>query len=133
MRTLRASASLLIALLSMTALAAAAPSAEPTPGTPPAPTAQRARWIVQASSVAAARRSVADVGATVDRELDIINGVSAYLNPRQSERLRARAGVRLYEDRAVQTRCLLGSVVSTTNTLVSPTNNTLATSPVGTV
>src|SRR5205807_3399771 len=64
---------------------------------------------------------------------DVCSSDLAYLNPRQIERLRARAGVRLYEDRAVQTRCLLGSVVSTTNTLVSSTNNTLATSPVGTV
>ena len=119
MRTVRASASILIALLSMTAT--------------PAPAPQQTLWIVQASSLPAARRSVADVGATVDRDLDIINGVSAYLNPWQLERLRRLAGVRLYEDRAVTTRCLLGSVVSTTNTLVSSTNNTLATSPVGTV
>jgi len=42
--------------------------------------------------------------------------------------------VRLFQDRAVSTRaCLLGSLVSTTNTLVSSVNNTVASSPVGTV
>jgi len=69
-----------------------------------------------------------------EQELDIIHGVSAYLNPWQIEHLRTRTGVRLFQDRAVSTRaCLLGSLVSTTNTLVSSVNNTVASSPVGTV
>ena len=135
MRTRHATGSMLIALLSMAALAAAAPVTAPAPVRPPAAaTAAPALWIVQATSVTAARRDLDGVGARVEQELDIIHGVSAYLNPWQIEHLRARCGVRLFEDRAVTTRaCLLSSVVSTTNTLVSSTNNTVASSPVGTV
>jgi len=66
-----------------------------------------------AASVAAARRSVAGVGARVEQELDIIHGVSAYLNPWQIEHLRTRTGVRLFQDRAVTTRgSLLGGVLA---------------------
>ncbi len=140
MRTFRAGVSMLIALLCMNAPAAAAPSTASVPPRAAASAAapQRTLWIVQASSLAAARRGVADVGAAVDQELDIINGVSAYLNPWQLERLRARAGVRLYEDRVVTTRgSLLGGalapVTSTTNSLVSGVNGAVASSPVGTV
>src|ERR1700756_4311473 len=95
MRAFYSGTSLLTALLCLTTLTAAAPAAEP---------AQRALWIVQAGSVAAARRNVAAVGGRVDRELEIINGVSVYLDPGPIERLRARAGVHLYEDRAVSPR-----------------------------
>src|ERR1700731_2392493 len=135
MRIRHAIGSMLIALLSQAALAAAPPVTTPGPVRPAtAPTAAPALWIVEAASVAAARRDVAGVGARVEQELDIIHGVSAYLNPWQIERLPTRAGVHLFEDRAVTTRaCLLSSVVSTTNTLVSSTTNTVASSPVGTV
>src|SRR6266446_10366012 len=64
MRIRHATGSMLIALLSMAALAAAAPVTAPAPVRPPAaPTAAPALWIVQAASVAAARRGVAGVGA----------------------------------------------------------------------
>ena len=98
MRTLRAATSVLIALLSMAALAAAAPvmTPEPVPSAAVAPEL----WIVQAASVAAARRSVDGVGARVEQELDIIHGVSAYLNPWQLEHLRTRARVRLFKDQS---------------------------------
>src|ERR1700720_3159061 len=129
MRIRHATGSMLIALWSMAALAAAAPLTTPGPVRPA--TAAPALWIVEAASVAAARRSVAGVGARVEQELDIIHGVSAYLNPWQIEHLRTRTGVHLFQDRALTTRaCLLGSVVSTTNTLVSSANNTVASSPV---
>ena len=134
MRIRHATGSILTALLSMAALAGPAPVTTPAPVRPSAASAAPAPWIVQAASVAAARRQVAGVGARVEQELDIIHGVSAYLNPWQIEHLRTRTGVRLFQDRAVSTRaCLLGSLVSTTNTLVSSVNNTVASSPVGTV
>jgi serine protease AprX len=100
MRIRHATGSLLIALLSIAALAAAAPV---TPVRPPAASAP-ALWIVQGTSVGAARASVTGVGARVDQQLDIIRGVSAYLNPWQVQRLRAQAGVRLYENRTVTMR-----------------------------
>ena len=90
MRIHHATGSIVIAVLSVTALAAAAPV---TPVRPPAATAAPALWIVQAASVAAARRDVDGVGARVEQELEIIHAVSAYLNPWQIEHLRARAGV----------------------------------------
>src|SRR3984893_17240024 len=125
MRIRHAIGSMLIALLSQAALAAAPPVTTPGPVRPAtAPTAAPALWIVEAASVAAARRDVAGVGARVEQELDIIHGVSAYLNPWQIGRLRTRPGVRLFEDRAVATRAsLLGAltapVASTTHPLVS--------------
>src|ERR1700732_1260813 len=103
MRIRHAIGSMLIALLSQAALAAAPPVTTPGPVRPAtAPTAAPAPgvWIVEAASVAAARRDVAGVGARVEQELDIIHGVSAYLNPWQIEHLRTHAGVRLFQDRA---------------------------------
>lgn len=101
MRSLRAGVSTLIALLPLTALA----GPETATAQPPAPAAaaagQRTLWIVQAGSLADARRNVADVGGRLDRELEIINGVSVYLDPWQIERLRARPGLHLYQDREV--------------------------------
>src|ERR1700687_4567778 len=105
MRIRHATASMLIALSSMAALAAAAPVTAPAPVRPPATAgAAPALWIVEAASAAAARRDVDGVGARVEQELDIIHGVSAYLNPWQIEHLRTRPGVRLVQDRAVTTR-----------------------------
>src|SRR6267378_3415985 len=79
----------LIALLFVgTALAGTAP---PTP----------ARYIVQAPTALAAHQYVERAGARVERDLPIINGVSAFLDPWEVTRLRATAGVRLYEDRAL--------------------------------
>src|ERR1700732_4817858 len=101
MRIRHAIGSMLIALLSQAALAAAPPITTPGPVRPATvPTAAPALWIVEAASVAAARRDVAGVGARVEQELDIIHGVSAYLNPWQIEHLRTHAGVRLFQDRA---------------------------------
>src|SRR5258706_7923967 len=70
---------------------------------PPLP----ARFIVQAQTAPAAQQYVERLGGRVERDLAIINGVSALLDPWQVDRLRATAGVRLYMDRAVATEGLL--------------------------
>src|ERR1700740_1427320 len=88
-----------LALLSVAVAAAGAPTYLP------------ARVIVQAQPTPAAHLYVERLGGRVEQDLTIINGVSAYLDPWQVDRLRATAGVRLYEDRAVATEALL-SVLS---------------------
>jgi serine protease AprX len=95
-------------------------------------------FIVQADSAERARAGVQAVHAQIEQPLDIIHAVSAYLMPWQLDELRHTRGVRVYEDRAIGTRSgLLGgitsSLTSTTNKVTSAANNTVASSPVGTV
>src|SRR5258706_5193738 len=90
----------LIAAMSLALLSVAVAAAEATPPLP-------ARFIVQAQTTPAAHQYVERLGAQVERDLAIINGVSAFLDPWQVDRLRATAGVHLYEDRAVATEGLL--------------------------
>src|SRR5882724_1762472 len=90
----------LIAAMSLALFSVAVAAAEATAPLP-------ARFIVQAQSTPAAQQYVERLGAQVERDLAIINGVSAFLDPWQVDRLRATAGVRLYEDRAVATEGLL--------------------------
>ena len=82
MRTLHSVGSMLIALALLCVAAAPVTVAEPAHT---AATAAPSLWIVQAESVAAARRSLARVNARAERELDIIHAVSAHLNPWQLE------------------------------------------------
>src|SRR5580765_78610 len=135
MRTLHSVGSMLIALALLCVAAAPVTVAEPAHT---AATAAPSLWIVQAESVAAARRSLARVHARAERELDIIHAVSAHLNPWQLEQLRASADVRLFEDRALMTRgsllqAVTTQVVSTVNSVSSATNAAVATSPVGVI
>ena len=62
------------------------------------------RYVVQSSSAADARQNVTSVGGGVSEELQIINGVSADLNPTQVTKLRALPNIRVSEDRQVGTR-----------------------------
>src|SRR5580765_5191818 len=130
MRTLHSVGSMLIALALLCVAAAPVTVAEPAHT---AATAAPSLWIVQAESVAAARRSLTRVHARAERELDIIHAVSAHLNPWQLEHLRASADVRLFEDRALMTRgsllqAVTTQVVSTVNSVSSATNAAVATS-----
>src|SRR6202167_3882861 len=84
--------SAVISLLSLAAASAATPSAD-----------GGARYIVQAANLRSARQDIARVGASVQRNLEIINAASAYLDPRQAARLRKTAGVHVFEDRSLTT------------------------------
>jgi serine protease AprX len=113
---------LIVSLTAFTVAAAtvATPSAREIP----------ARYLVQAGSVNAARERVDSVGATVERELEIVHGVSARLSAWQADRLRAMAGVRVFADRALSTRQtllsgLLGNVTSTLTSTVGDTTSTV--------
>src|SRR5580692_5012413 len=107
--------SLLVALLATAAVAAAVPAPLSAPqGAAATGTAARALWIVQARSASDARRSVTRVNGSIERELGIIHGVSAYLDPGQVEQLRADPGVHLFADRSVTTRTSALSAVTTT-------------------
>jgi serine protease AprX len=87
-----------------------------------------ARYLVQASSVDAARERVALVGARVERDLAIVHGVAVHLNPWQLERLRGMAGVSVFADRALQSRQLLSNLLgATTSTLTSTVGNVTST------
>src|SRR5258706_10810343 len=87
---------------------------------PPLP----ARFIVQAQTAPAAQQYVERLGGRVERDLAIINGVSALLDPWQVDRLRATAGVRLYEDRAVATEGLLNLLSPVTAPVVRVVSST---------
>src|SRR5258708_12174413 len=102
----------LIALLSVAA--AAAGTAPPRP----------VRFIVQAPTALAAHQTVERVGASVERDLPIINGVSAFLDPWEVTRLRATAGVRIYEDRALATEGLLNILSPVTAPVVQVVSST---------
>src|SRR5258706_5017907 len=90
-----AAALLTIATITTAAIAAAGASAAPT------------RYIVQAATVQDAHRHANRLGATVERDLAVINGVSVYLDPWQVKRLRTTPGGRLYEGRDLSTPGLL--------------------------
>jgi serine protease AprX len=92
-----------------------------------------ALYIVQAESLHTADKSVVRVNAKVEQEFEIIHSVSAYLTPKQVARLRATNGIRVYADRPVSERGLLGNLTSLTNNVVSSTNNIVASSAVGVV
>jgi len=121
-------------LMSLVSLAAAAAAENPT--VQPARAAERpsgARYIVQAASSRSARQDVGRVGAKARQNLDIINAVSAYLNPRQAARLRAAPGVHVFEDRSLTTEGtgLLGLLSPITSPLLT-TVSSVTTSPDGT-
>src|SRR5205814_2293592 len=85
-------------------------------------TGPQARYIVQASTVNAANRDIARVGARTERNLAIINAVSAYLNPWQVARLRKTPGVRVFEDRSLKTDGLLSTLSPATSPVVMTTS-----------
>src|SRR5580704_15138217 len=92
-------ASLLVALLATSATAAPTPeSASPAPGT--------SRYLVQAATLTLAQRDVAQVGGSIERDLEIIHSVSAYLDESQAASLGARADVRVFADRSLHTEGL---------------------------
>jgi hypothetical protein len=70
----------------------------------------RSLYVVQASTLSAAQQSVGGVEAKVDRKFAIIHAVSAYLTAGQADRLRNTAGVHVFRDRMLSSRCLLGLV-----------------------
>jgi serine protease AprX len=117
---------LLAGLLAATA-ATAAPLAAAAP----------ARYLVQAATLALARQDVQQVGGTIERNLDVVHAVSAYLDDSQAARLRAQSGVRVFADRSMRTDGLLSilgsvttSVTSTVQTVTNSVNSTVATNPV---
>jgi len=61
----------------------------------------RAQYIVQSSSVQAARESVVRVGGEVSRELSVINAIAADLSVEQASDLRLMTGVHLFADHRV--------------------------------
>ncbi|MGA2189853.1 MAG: S8 family peptidase [Steroidobacteraceae bacterium] len=84
-----------------------------------------ASYIVESSTALAARRSVRRVGGTVARNLDIIHGVEAQLNPWQKARLAAVPGVRIYENRAVTTSTSAAETVATATVMTASDMTTL--------
>src|SRR5258708_14278401 len=82
------------------------------------------RFIVQAPTALAAHQTVERVGASVERDLPIINGVSAFLDPWEVTRLRGPAGVRIYEDRALATEGLLNVLSPVTAPVVQVVSST---------
>src|SRR5580658_431087 len=118
-------ASLLAAMLATSAIAAAAPqSTNPTGAS---------RYLVQAATLTLAQQDVQQVGGTLERNLDVIHAVSAYLDGAQVAQLRARSDVRVFADRSMHTDSLgslLGSVTSTVQNVTNSVNSTVATNPV---
>ena len=114
-------ASLLVGLLAISIAQAA-----------PAPVPEYARYVVQAATLAEARQDVQQVGGTIERNLDVVHAVAAYLSTAQVASLRARADVRVFEDRAMRTEGLLsvlGSVTAPAQNLTNSVNATVATNP----
>src|SRR6202142_3977087 len=112
MRFRRCYGSMLMVLLSAAGTAVAAQSAG------------SARYIVEAATSRMARVQVDRVGASVEQDLTVIHGVSAYLNPWQITRLRATPGLRLFEDRALVTDGLLGLLSPVTSPLLTAVDST---------
>lgn len=83
-------------------------------------------YIVQAKSVDAASRRVRSAGIEAERELAVINAVTAYLTPAQLASLRGDASVRVYEDRSLESKSLFGALRAVTNSVYA----TLGTNPV---
>src|SRR6185437_14430943 len=93
-------------------------------------------YIVQAPSAAVARASVLRVHGRLQRELPIIHAVAARLDALQAARLRGLPGVRVFADRAVDTRgttsllsSLTTTITTTTSSTLNSTDSTLATNP----
>src|SRR5580698_1239186 len=118
-------ASMLLALLAASATVAATPeSAGPAPAA--------SRYLVQAATLTLAQRDVQQVGGSIERDLDIIHAVSAYLDDAQAARLRARGDVRVFADRSMHTEglgSLLDSVTSTVQSATNSVNAAVATNP----
>lgn len=117
-------APLLLALLGGSAIAAP---------TPQSAIAGASRYLVQAATLTLAQQDVKQVGGTLERDLDVIHAVSAYLDAAQVAQLRARSDVRVYADRSMHTDSLgslLGSVTSAVQNVTNSVNSTVATNPV---
>src|ERR1700724_3226494 len=99
----------LIALAATTATGIAAQT--PSAGT-------MTRYIVQAVTVSIANQDVARAGGKTERNLAIINAVSAHLNPGQVARLRRTAGVHVFDDRSLTTEG--GGVLGLLSPVTSP-------------
>jgi hypothetical protein len=69
----------------------------------PAPAAP-VRYVVQAATTAAAADDVKWIGGKVERKLDVIHAVSAYLDASQAAHLRALPDVHLFADRRLHTQ-----------------------------
>jgi serine protease AprX len=110
MKTLLVSVTILSGLLS--AAAAGGKTSE----------AHTARYLVQAPSIAIARKDIASVGGSPARSLPIINAVAARLKPWQADRLRVMPGVQVFKDRELSMHAgLLPSLTSTVNNVVTGT------------
>ncbi len=73
------------------------------------------------------------MGGTVERNLEVIHAVSAYLDGTQAAQLRARSDVRVVADHAMRTdslSSLLGSVTTSIQTTANTVNAAVATNPV---
>ena len=91
------------------------------------------RYLVQAASLSVAEADVQRVGGKVERRLDVIHAVSAYLDASQAARLRALPAVRLFADRKLHTQglgSLLGSLTAPLQNTLNTVNSTVATNPV---
>jgi serine protease AprX len=120
------SAAILSALTLSAAAAAGAGKTSATPST------GSARFLVQASSAAVARKDIASVGGSALQSLSIVNAVAARLEPWQADRLRAQPGVHVFQDRALSMRAgLLSSLTSTLSSTTSAVTSTV-TNVVGT-
>ncbi len=116
-------APLLVSVLAMSAIAAPPHSASH---------AGAARYLVQAATLTVAQQDVQQVGGRLERNLEVIHAVSAYLDDSQLAQLRARRDVRVFADRSMHTESLgslLGSVTSAVVTTV--TTNPLVTTVAG--
>jgi hypothetical protein len=91
-RNLFASTLIALAATTATGIAAQAPSAD-----------AGARYIVQAATAGIANQDVARAGGKTERNLAIINAVSAHLNAGQVARLRRAGGVHVFNDRSLTT------------------------------
>ncbi len=98
----------------------------------PAPSAP-SRYLVQAANLSSAVADVESVGGKVERKLDVIHAVSAYLDASQAARLRALPAVHLFADRKLHTQGLasfLGSLTAPVQNTVNSVNSTVATNSV---
>jgi hypothetical protein len=68
------------------------------------PWAHSHQYIVQSSTALEARRNVIAVGAKVNRDLGVINGVAAHLDAAHADKLGAIAGLQIFKDRPIGTR-----------------------------
>src|SRR6187431_726990 len=73
-------------------------------GTAMADAPARSLYIVQSKSADAATQRLRSSGIQAERELGVINAVSAYLTPDQLASLRADSTVRVFDDREVSPR-----------------------------